>query len=367
LSIRRRNVFDRTLVVRRVCTPGPTIAKAIHMRRDLHVLLLSVTAVLCACASQSKPAPESQSSVAPPPPMTDVANAYEAAVRVELPKVAATESSGLHNVYRLSPNIVSGSEPHGEEAMAEIARMGVKAILSVDGSTPDAATAAKYGIRYVHVPIEYRGISDAEVLQIAKTFREVEGPFYVHCFHGKHRGPAAAAIGRIVLDGAPRERALAEMRQWCGTAPSYEGLYATIAKQTLPDEAATQSFAFDFPSAQRPEGLASQMVAMSRPHDHLVDLAKRDWRLDPTHPDIDAVNESKKMLDALEAMLTGDDYRDGPADFRGWTDDSVAQARKLHAFLVDVKAGTTAAATPAKKSLTTVMNLCKKCHDAYRN
>ena len=48
------------------------------------------------------------------------------------------------------------------------------------------------------------GINEDEIAMIAKTFREVEGPFYVHCYHGKHRGPAAAAIGRVALDGLGR-------------------------------------------------------------------------------------------------------------------------------------------------------------------
>ena len=69
-----------------------------------------------------------------------------------------------------------------------------------------------------------------------KTFRELDGPFYVHCFHGKHRGPAAAAaLGRIAVDGVPREQAIAEMRQWCGTSEKYEGLYRTIAEVLRPD------------------------------------------------------------------------------------------------------------------------------------
>ena len=44
--------------------------------------------------------------------------------------------------------------------MRLIADMGVKTILSVDGKIPDAEEAAKYGIRYVHVPIRYGGITN---------------------------------------------------------------------------------------------------------------------------------------------------------------------------------------------------------------
>ena len=71
-------------------------------------------------------------------------SAYDAALLVELPETAPEESPGLHNVFRLSDNIVSGSEPEGEAALAKIASMGVKTVLSVDGKAPDHEMAAKY-------------------------------------------------------------------------------------------------------------------------------------------------------------------------------------------------------------------------------
>ena len=90
----------------------------------------------------------------------------------------------LHNVYRLSANIVSGGEPHSEEALKKIADMGVKTVLSVDGKVPDQQTAAKYGLRYVHVPIGYDGITKEQALRIVKAVRISEGPIFVHCHHG---------------------------------------------------------------------------------------------------------------------------------------------------------------------------------------
>ena len=55
-----------------------------------------------------------------------------------LPERAPEEFPGLHNVYELSANIISGSEPHGQEALETLAQMGVKTILSVDGKEPEA-------------------------------------------------------------------------------------------------------------------------------------------------------------------------------------------------------------------------------------
>jgi hypothetical protein len=149
------------------------------------------------------------------PPLTEAVDACEIAMATILPKTEPIEHTDEHNIYRLGDRIISGSKPHGETALKRIADMGVKTILSVDGKFPDVETAT-------------------ERLRLAKVFGELEGPFYVHCFPGKRRGPAAPARGRVVVDGVSRKQALAEMRQWCGTSRKYRGLDETIGRSRAP-------------------------------------------------------------------------------------------------------------------------------------
>jgi hypothetical protein len=303
--------------------------------------------------------------VAPPIASLD-GSAYEAALRVALPRVPPEEETGLHNVYHLSQNIISGSEPLGEEAFQLLHDMGVRTILSVDGKVPDEELAAKYGMEYVHVPIQYRGISDDEMTRIAKTFRERDGPFYVHCYHGKHRGPAAAEIGRLVLDGITREQALAEMRQWCGTAESYEGLYRTIAGAQVPSVGETDRYAWDFPAAERASGFRELMIEVSRADDNLKYLSKHEWQPGDDHPDVDAGNESFKLADALDAAARLDEVTEKPADFVGWMQDTVEQSAALRDAIRAVSAGTgTSADVAAAYKLLSAS--CSACHDVYRN
>lgn len=304
-------------------------------------------------------------TVAPPIEALD-GTAYETANRVKLTKTPPQELPGLHNVYRLSPTVVSGSEPHGEEAFRELQKMGIKTVLSVDGKVPDEKLAAKYGMAYVHVPIQYKGIADDEVMKIAKTFREKEGPFFVHCFHGKHRGPASAAIGRIVVDGVSREQAIAEMRQWCGTSPTYEGLYRTIAKGPIPTEKATRAMAFDFPAAHPFGGFREAMIVISRADDHLKFLAKRKWEADPEHPDVDALNEASKLADAAAECAKMEDTAARPPDFQKWMAETAAESVSLRdAFRAwKDKKGTLEAADQAYKRMSAA---CTACHDVYRN
>ncbi|MCB9915136.1 MAG: hypothetical protein H6828_08310 [Planctomycetes bacterium] len=333
------------------------------------LLLALLLPAACRSADDAAPPQESRAAYAPEiaPPLDIEGTCYDFAGQVELEAQEPEEGPGLHNVFHLSHSIVSGSEPHGDEAFEMLQRMGVKTIVSVDGKAPDVEEAAKYGIRYVHVPIQYRGISEDERLRLAKTFRELEGPFYVHCFHGKHRGPAGAAVGRIVLDGVPREKALAEMRQWSGTSSKYEGLYEVIAEGSMPSPEATAAYAFDFESQHRAQGLVGVMVALSRAHDNLALLSDRAWALDPEHPDIDALNEAEIIKDAFAQSVDLSEVKRGPQDLRDW----FAESRDLSSRLVDeLRAARGGDAGSGERAVQTFLALkadCSACHKAYRD
>jgi protein tyrosine phosphatase (PTP) superfamily phosphohydrolase (DUF442 family) len=324
--------------------------------------------VLAGCALTGKDDGEPVADNAPPPLSRPAEqSAYDLAGSAKLPEVKAKDLDGLHNVFRLSDNIVSGGEPENEAALKAIAEMGVKTILTVDGKVPDYETAARYGLRYVHVPIRYRGIEDDEVLAIAKTFRELEGPFYVHCFHGQHRGPAAAAIGRLVLDGADRAQAIGEMRQYCGTSKKYEGLYAEIAFDDMPTVAETRAFDFDFPSAHRIAGVRQGMIDLTRSWDTIVELADLDWQVNPDHPDASAVNEARKVAEIFEQSAQLEETADRPEDFRTWMTESATDARKLVDLLESFNSGDKAAGEPAQDMVAAIGKHCSACHSKYRN
>ncbi|MBK8979242.1 MAG: hypothetical protein IPM29_25375 [Planctomycetes bacterium] len=325
-----------------------------------HPVTICLLLTVAACAT-TKTLPEVAA------PLVKSGSAYEVAATVELPSTPPAELAGLHNVYHLSGDIVSGGEPEGEEAMRELAAMGIATILSVDGKVPDAELAARYGMRYVHVPIRYSEITEEERLEIAKTFRELPGPFYVHCFHGQHRGPAAAALGRIVLDGCSRAQALAEMRQWCGTSPKYEGLYSTIAFDHIPTAAETAGFAFDFPAAHEFRGFRQAMVEISRSWDVIDLLSKRGWKPEDSHPDASARNEAARMVDAFVAAAASERATQELDDFRGWLADSERLSRELADALRQHEQGDQQAGELARTTAAALKQICSACHKAYRD
>ncbi|MDJ0972832.1 MAG: hypothetical protein QNJ98_00050 [Planctomycetota bacterium] len=333
------------------------------MIRTLPLALAALLALpLTGCGSE-----QVAEAGAVPPPLASSTPAYDWAGRTELPEVEPFEREDLHNVFELSENILSGGEPLTDEALEAVAKMGAKTILSVDGKAPNVELAEKLGMRYVHVPIRYGGLSKAQMLQIAKTFRELPGPFYVHCFHGKHRGPAAAAVGRVLLDGASRELALAEMRQWCGTAAKYTGLYKSIANDALPTAKETEAYEWDFPSKHEITGLRAGMVDMTRTWDNVKWLKKNGWKSDAAHPDIDPVNETTKLFEQFEQMHALADTSKRPADYRKWMADSVTGVKELKTSVKAYIDGDEASRDLSDKKLAIVKDLCVRCHKPYRD
>lgn len=341
-------------------------------RPQAALLLASCLSLSLGCAEKCTREPgsdEGGARAAPPVPAPLVfeGTAYDRAGATRLPARKAEEFPGLHHVYRLSPDMISGSEPDGEEAFRHLAAMGVKTIVSVDGKTPDAATAGKYGIRYVHLPIQYKGITPDETLRLAKTYRELEGPIYTHCFHGQHRGPAAAAIGRIVRDGASRDTAIAEMRQYCETSKKYEGLYLAIAKGEIPSASATAAYRWDFPSAQPFRGFRRGMVDVSRCFDPLQQMVKGGFRPLAEHPDLDPANESAKLAELFAAIEASDEAKRRPEDFRAWLSQSVQDSAQLRDLLGRAREGEAPAVADATEALRKVEATCNACHAVYRN
>ncbi len=335
-----------------------------HTHLPISLALVGVLALISGCAPKSIEA-------AAPLDLSD--SAYAAAGHFELgPPKPLDLPDGPHNVFALSENIFSGGEPESPAAVAAIASLGVKTILSVDGKVPDVEAAEQHGLRYVHVPIQYKGMTDDELLRIAKTFRELEGPFYVHCFHGQHRGPAAAAVGRLLLDGAPRDQGIAEMRQWCGTSSKYEGLYQAIAAGEIPSAEETAAYEWDFPAAQPLGGMRQVMIDAARAYGRIKDKVANGWQVDPSHPDIDPGNEAAILADLFERAQGLDELATRPADFRAWMADSLSGSRALHAAIGAAReqaftSGDAPDWGPSEAAFATLKASCSACHEAYRN
>ena len=298
--------------------------------------------------SSNSPAPPSQAGPSAP------ARA-DAKLAVTKPDPAATPH--LHNLLQLNNRIYSGSEPHGEQAFADLAKLGVKVIVSVDGAKPDVEAAKKHGLRYVHVPIGYDGIPAEAGLSLARVVRETgaEGEaIYFHCHHGKHRGPAAVAC---IAGGVADNDAAKEILVTAGTSKDYAGLWRDVAAYVSPP-----------PGAQLPElvevakvdSLVAAMSSVDRAFDNLKLSQAGGWKLLPDHPDIVATQEAIMVKEALHEsgrnLATGHD-----AEFVAWLREAEGLAAQLETQL---KASDGASAS---QTMVALEASCKQCHTRHRN
>src|SRR5689334_12328059 len=152
--------------------------------------------------------------------------AIAALVRASNPDFQAVEAPGLHNVFSIGTNLFSGSSPDEDAGFETLKKMGIKTLISVDGAKPDVKRAHEFGMRYIHLPHGYDGISKKTQLELAKAAQVTEGPIYIHCHHGKHRGPAAVAIICMVDRGWNATQAESWLHA-AGTDTNYTGLFAT--------------------------------------------------------------------------------------------------------------------------------------------
>src|SRR5262249_17743723 len=107
---------------------------------------------------------------------------------------------------------------------------------------------------------------------------ELPGPIYIHCHHGKHRGPTAAAIVRRCRDDAWTADDAVEFLHRAGTDERYEGLYGAVRKFHPPTTDELASVPADFPESVPPAGLAAAMVELDDLWTKLEKSRKNGWR-----------------------------------------------------------------------------------------
>jgi protein tyrosine phosphatase (PTP) superfamily phosphohydrolase (DUF442 family) len=275
------------------------------------------------------------------------------------------DAPGLHNVFRLTDRLFSGSSPDGEEGFRSLARLGIKTIISVDGARPDVALARKYGLQYVHLPVGYDGIPREQALRITRAVRDLPEPVYIHCHHGQHRGPAAAAVARLFLDDrCPVEVAQAILRR-AGTDPAYQGLYAAPKQLQRPSPGELNRVPADFPEVTRVGALAEIMVTVDQRWDNLKQARAAGWKSPPGHPDVDPAHECLLLTEQFREAARLPEVRRRPDSFQRCLSDAEEAAASLGRIL---RQGPGGAETPAIKiAFQRAAKTCVNCHAQFRD
>ena len=270
------------------------------------------------------------------------------------------EIPGIHNAFQVTEKIYSGSQPEGDAAFAALQKLGVKTILSVDGSKPDVERAHKFGLRYVHLPFGYDGIPTNRVVELAQLTAIADGPFFVHCHHGLHRGPAAVAVMCEASEGWTTNRAVGWLRE-AGTSPDYPGLYRA-AGEFRPPTATELATVKQFPESTKPSSLVEAMVAIDEHFSWLKQAQKAGWKTPPGPADISPPHEATMLWEQFKEIARTEDTAKRPADYRQKLNEAERATDGLRVRLAQ-PADAPALDTAFKQSTQT----CAACHKSYRN
>ncbi len=284
-----------------------------------------------------------------------------AALSVRAADIQPLPSTNLHNLFRATPKIISGSSPDHEAGFAEIVKLGVKTIVSVDGSKPDVATAKKFGLKYVHLPFGYDGIPTNRTVELVKAAQTLGGPIYVHCHHGLHRGPAAVAVMCEAVAGWSTNVAEQWLKQ-AGTSPDYPGLYRSAREFKAPT-AAELAAVKTLPEVARTSSLVETMVTVDEHFARLKAAQKTAWKNVFGQPDLAPAPEATLLWEQLRELARLADTTARPDDYRAKLADSEKAADQLRALLK----ASPLDATPADDAFKKVGATCGACHKAYRN
>lgn len=268
--------------------------------------------------------------------------------------------SGVHNSFRASTNIYSGNAPENDAAFAAIAKLGVKTIISVDGSKPDVTTAHKYGLRYIHLPYGYDGIPTNRVAELAKVATTEPGPFYVHCHHGKHRGPAAVAVMCLSAAGWTTNQAVAWLRE-AGTADDYPGLYR-VAREFKAPTTAELAAVKELPEIAKSTSLVEAMVAIDAHLDALKLSQQAGWKTPPQHADISPAHEATLLWEQFREIARLKEMAERPEDYREKIGAAEQAAEILRKLLREPADNARIDATFKQLGQS-----CVTCHQKYRN
>ena len=270
-------------------------------------------------------------------------------------------STYLHNLFQVTTNVFSGNSPAGEDAFAEVTKLGVKTIISVDGSKPDLATASKYGLRYVHLPFGYDGIPAHRIAELARSAQSVPGPIYVHCHHGLHRGPAAVAVICEANAGWTTNQAVAWLKE-AGTSPDYAGLYRSVQEFRPSDDPALAGIV-ELPQVAQTSSLVEAMVAIDAEFDRLKIAQKSGWSKISDEPNLKPSAVATLLWEHFRELSRAEKTAHHPDDYHAKLASAEKDSDQLRALLRDPKAE----AKTRDAGFQALGRSCAACHKKYRD
>jgi len=281
---------------------------------------------------------------------------------------AKHDSRHLPNLIQLNERVFSGGLPADEAAFAALAALGVKTVISVDGARPDVATARRYDLRYVHLPHGYDGIPQQRVQELAKAVRDLPGPIYIHCHHGKHRSPAAASVACVAAGLLPASVSQDVLRL-AGTNPGYLGLIDAARNASALDPAVLDGLVVEYREVVHVPPMAEAMVTLADAFETLEQFAAADWMPPESLPDRDAAHEALLLREQFTELLRTPEVTQQSEPFQQLLGESEASARQLETLLRQWTQQRREADLPSQVPvlMKKISADCRNCHVRFRD
>ena len=282
--------------------------------------------------------------------------------------VSSSESSerlqvtmpGLPNAKRLCDQVWAGDQPKNQLAFDQLAKQGIRVIISVDGAAPEIEQAKRAGLRYVHLPIGYDGIDESRSTELAAALVQLSGPFYVHCHHGQHRAPAAASVACIRTGWISARQGQAFLTL-CGTSPQYKGLYRSVHDAKPDRHNRLAGLDLDFPAVTQTSDLVQRMGQIDKTFEKL----QRGWNQPVKKTPAADLGHLRLLLDEQFTELSRAHRRDSfvPSEQR------LPFAKELQATgnLIDSLQHQRDQPEAARATLRSIRSACQRCHHALRD
>jgi protein tyrosine phosphatase (PTP) superfamily phosphohydrolase (DUF442 family) len=275
---------------------------------------------------------------------------------------AIADQAHLPNAHIVTDKVISGAQPEGEASFKALQALGIKSIISVDGAKPDVEMAHQFGMRYVHLPIGYDGVTPEQGRAIAKAIDVLPGPIYLHCHHGQHRSAAAVAVACINLGTLAPEQG-EEVLKTFGTGQNYRGLWKAARDARPIDRDQIEKTNVEFVEQARISDFAEMMVQLDERWERVKLTQAAGWKPPSDHPDLDPAHEVLMVQEHLHEADRLPRTASRPADFKRLLHDGEAATQSLAAVLKAQPLDTKSADAHAKL----VASSCTACHKAYRD
>lgn len=116
--------------------------------------------------------------------------------------------AGPANLHRVDAKVWRSSQPTRHEFRG-LKEQGIGEVLCLRRWHSDKEEAR--GLELHHVRMNAGEIRDDDIVAALRIMVDAEEPLLVHCFHGSDRTGVVVAMYRMVVQGWPREQAIAEL------------------------------------------------------------------------------------------------------------------------------------------------------------